>query len=178
LLPGLYLVWHLGAARQRGLGVLSDGELIGTLAAVRQVRSWQAGLELAATAELDARRAGPDGREGEHVDDELSAPLTLTGRVAARPAGAGPAAIPPAVHPRTSGGWGDRSVPRRSDRQPPGPARWRRGRIATTEQPPAVSQLASRLVIVLLPMLLGPSSATKKPVKRSWSDVPLMLFVG
>jgi hypothetical protein len=82
MLPGADLAWHLGAARQRGLGVLSDGELIGVLVAARRMQSWQAELELAATAELDARRAGPDGREGEHVDDELAAALTLTGRSA------------------------------------------------------------------------------------------------
>jgi hypothetical protein len=82
MLPGAELAWHLGAARQRGLGTLSDGELIGFLAAARRAESWQAALVLAATAELDARRARPDGREGEHVDDELAAALTLTGRSA------------------------------------------------------------------------------------------------
>jgi hypothetical protein len=82
MLPGSELAWHLGAARQRGLGALSDYELIGVLAAARRVQSWQAELELAATAELDARRARPDGREGEHVDDELAAALRLTGRSA------------------------------------------------------------------------------------------------
>jgi hypothetical protein len=33
-------------------------------------------------AELDARRAGPGGREGEHVTEEVAATLTLTGRSA------------------------------------------------------------------------------------------------
>jgi len=80
--PGEELAWHLGAARQRGLDQLSDDELIGVLTATRRIQSWQAGLELAATAELDARRAGPDGREGEHVDDELAAALILTPRAA------------------------------------------------------------------------------------------------
>jgi hypothetical protein len=82
MLPGEELAWHLGAARQRGLDQLSDDELIGVLAAARRIQSWQSALELAATAELDARRAGPDGREGEHVADELAAALTLTGRAA------------------------------------------------------------------------------------------------
>jgi hypothetical protein len=82
MLPGEELAWHLGAARQRGLDQLSDDELIGFMAAARRIQSWQAALELAATAELDARRAGPDGREGEHVTDELAAALTLTGRSA------------------------------------------------------------------------------------------------
>ncbi len=57
MLPGAQLAWHLGSARRRGLDQLSDDELIGFLAAARRVQSWQAGLELAATAELDARRA-------------------------------------------------------------------------------------------------------------------------
>jgi len=80
MLPGADLAWHLGAARQRGLGQLSDDELIGFLDAARRGEAWQAAMVLAATAELDARRAGPGGREGEHVDDELAAALTLTAR--------------------------------------------------------------------------------------------------
>src|SRR5579872_3803910 len=82
MLPGGDLAWHVGAARQRGLGELSDDELIGVLAAARRGEAWQAAMVLAATAELDARRAGPDGREGEHVEDELAAALTLTPRAA------------------------------------------------------------------------------------------------
>ena len=82
MLPGADLAWHLGNARKRGLGALSDDELIGVLVAARRVQSWQAELELAATAELDVRRAFPDGREGEHVDDEVAAALRLTGRAA------------------------------------------------------------------------------------------------
>jgi hypothetical protein len=82
MLPGADLAWHLAAARQRGLGALSDDELCGLIAASRRAESWQAELGLAAVSELDARRAGPDGREGEHVDDELAALLTLTGRSA------------------------------------------------------------------------------------------------
>ncbi|HTW04926.1 MAG TPA: DUF222 domain-containing protein, partial [Streptosporangiaceae bacterium] len=82
MLPGSELAWFTGGARQRGLGEFSDDELIGVLAAARRVQSWQASLELQATAELDARRARPDGREGEHVTDELAAALTLTGRAA------------------------------------------------------------------------------------------------
>jgi hypothetical protein len=82
MLPGAELAWHIGAARQRGLGELSDDELIGFLAAARRAESWQAAMVLAATTELDARRAAPDGREGEHVADELAAALTLTGRSA------------------------------------------------------------------------------------------------
>jgi Domain of unknown function (DUF222) len=80
--PSADLAWHLAAARQRGLGALSDDELCGLIAASRRAESWQAELGLAAVNELDARRAGPGGREGEHVDDELAALLTLTGRSA------------------------------------------------------------------------------------------------
>ena len=82
MLPGADLAWHAGMARQRGLGSLSDDQLIGVLGAARRLQSWQAELELAATAELDARRAGPGGRDGEHVAAELAAALTLTGRAA------------------------------------------------------------------------------------------------
>ena len=82
MLPGPDLAWHAGAARQRGLDALSDDELIGVLGAAGRLESWSAGLKLAAVAELDARRAGPDGRDGEHVADELAAALTLTGRSA------------------------------------------------------------------------------------------------
>jgi Domain of unknown function (DUF222) len=82
MLPGPDLAWHLGGARQIGLGALSDDELAGVLCAARRMCSWQAELELAVVAELDARRAGPDGREGEHVTEEIAAALTLTGRSA------------------------------------------------------------------------------------------------
>jgi hypothetical protein len=82
MLPGPDLAWHLGGARQAGLGALSDDELAGVLGAARRVCSWQAELELAVVAELDARRAGPDGRDGEHVAEEIAAALTLTGRSA------------------------------------------------------------------------------------------------
>jgi hypothetical protein len=82
MLPGPDLAWHVGQARQAGLGVLSDDELCGVIGAARRVGSWSAGLELAAVAELDARRAGPDARDGEHVAEEIAAVLTLTGRSA------------------------------------------------------------------------------------------------
>ena len=82
MLPGPDLAWHAGQARQGGLENLSDDELIGVLGAARRLSSWQAELELAAVTELDARRAGPGGREGEHVAEEIAASLTLTGRSA------------------------------------------------------------------------------------------------
>jgi hypothetical protein len=82
MLPGPDLAWHIGQARQAGLGALSDDELIGALGAARRLGSWQAELELAVVAELDTRRGGPGGREGEHVAEEIAAALTLTGRSA------------------------------------------------------------------------------------------------
>src|SRR5215469_3596198 len=82
MLPGPDLAWHIGQARQIGLGVLSDDELIGVLGAARRLSSWQAELELAVVAELDARRARPDGQENEHVAEEIAAALTLTRRSA------------------------------------------------------------------------------------------------
>jgi len=82
MLPGPDLAWHIGQARQRGLGTLSDDELCGVIIAARRLSSWQAELELAAIAEMDARRAAPDGRDGEHVAEEVAATLTLTGRSA------------------------------------------------------------------------------------------------
>ena len=82
MLPGPDLAWHLGQAWQRGLAALSDDELCGVISAARRLESWQAGLELDAVAELDARRADAGGRDGEHVAEELAAVLTLTGRSA------------------------------------------------------------------------------------------------
>jgi Domain of unknown function (DUF222) len=82
-MPGGHeLAWHAGTARQRGLGALSDTELCGVMEAAQRLESWAGGLKLATVAELDARRAGPDGREGEHVTQEVAAVLKLTGRSA------------------------------------------------------------------------------------------------
>jgi hypothetical protein len=67
-----------------GLGTLSDGELVGLMAAAHRNGARQAALKLAATGELAARRAAPDGTPGEHVEDEVAALLTLTGRAAAK----------------------------------------------------------------------------------------------
>jgi hypothetical protein len=71
-------VWDAGLAR------LSDGELVGLIGAARRLTSRQAALELAAVGELAARRAGPNGAPGEHLDDEVAALLRLTGPAAAR----------------------------------------------------------------------------------------------
>ena len=66
---------------------LSDDELVGVLRAARRLSSWQAGVELTAVAELDARRMRAavrprSSRASEHVSDELAAALVLTGRSA------------------------------------------------------------------------------------------------
>jgi Domain of unknown function (DUF222) len=65
-----------------GLGRLSDDELIGLMTAQRRLASRAAAGELSAVAELAARRSGSDGRPGEHVEEEVAAALTLTGRAA------------------------------------------------------------------------------------------------
>ena len=83
MLGGSELAWHAGTAWQRGLGALSDAELCGAVRAAQRLASWASGMKLAAVAELDARRARPDGREGEHVTQEAAALLRLTGRAAA-----------------------------------------------------------------------------------------------
>jgi hypothetical protein len=70
-----------------GLDRLGDDELIGVLQAARRLASWSAALELAAVADLAARRtagaaAAGDCAPGEHIADEVAAALTLTGRAA------------------------------------------------------------------------------------------------
>ena len=73
-------------AFEAGIERLSDDELVGVLCAARRLASRQAAIELAAVAELDARRC--DGQErvasmsSEHVSAELAAALTLTSRAA------------------------------------------------------------------------------------------------
>jgi hypothetical protein len=78
--PGAELAAHLAAARRAGFARLSDTERCGVIAAYRRQSSWAAEGELTAIAGLDALRAGPGGRPGEHVEDEIAALLTLTGR--------------------------------------------------------------------------------------------------
>ena len=83
-MPGGHeLAWHAGTARQRGLDALSDAELCGVMEAAQRLESWGSGLKLATVTELDARRARPGGRGGEHVSEEAAAVLRLTGRSAA-----------------------------------------------------------------------------------------------
>jgi hypothetical protein len=66
-----------------GLDKLSDGEMVGLMAAAHRNGARQAALKLAVTGKLAARRAAPDGTPGEHVEDEIAALLRLTGRAAA-----------------------------------------------------------------------------------------------
>jgi ribosomal protein L12E/L44/L45/RPP1/RPP2 len=85
--PGRMLTACTERAWEEGLGRLSDDELVGVMAAARRGASRQAALELAAIEELAARRAGADGCPGEHVQEEVAAALTLTGRAAASQVG-------------------------------------------------------------------------------------------
>ncbi|HEX4661553.1 MAG TPA: hypothetical protein VH307_29515 [Streptosporangiaceae bacterium] len=82
MLPGRDLAGLTGRVLAGGLDRVSDYELIGFICAARRNTSWQQALELFAVAELEARRAGADGRPGEHVAAEVAAALTLTGRAA------------------------------------------------------------------------------------------------
>jgi hypothetical protein len=82
MLPGGELAWHAGTARQRGLNTLSDDELVGLGGAAKRLESWASELKLAVVSELDARRAEPGGRDGEHVTEEVATMFTLTGRAA------------------------------------------------------------------------------------------------
>ncbi len=85
--PGAALAGFSQGVLREGLAGLSDDELVGVLRAARRLSSWQAGMEIAAVAELDARRmraaARPEwSRVSEHVSEELAAALVLTGRSA------------------------------------------------------------------------------------------------
>ena len=87
--PGPVLAGFAGDAWAGGLHQLSDDELIGVVCAWRRQASWSAAGEAAAVGELAGRRAA-QSRDGgnrhlaEHVDSELAAALTLTGRSAGR----------------------------------------------------------------------------------------------
>ena len=80
--PGELLALFADRAWRDGLGRLSDDELCGLIAAQRRLASRAAAGELAAITELATRRSGPDGCPGEHVEEEIAALLTLTGRAA------------------------------------------------------------------------------------------------
>ena len=85
--PGPALAGFSQGAVDEGLGGLSDDELVGVLRASWRLSAWQAGVELAAVAELDHRRVRAAERPGssladDHVAAELAAALVLTGRSA------------------------------------------------------------------------------------------------
>ncbi len=75
-----------GQVLEAGVGRLSDDELVGVLRAARRVVSWQQAVELAAVAELTARRAAEPANQGpgpaERASAEVAVALTLTGRSA------------------------------------------------------------------------------------------------
>jgi hypothetical protein len=82
--PGQVLAGLTARAAGR-LADLDDDELIGVARAWRRLSSWACAGELAAAAELAARRraqvaAGADEHLAQHVADELAAALTMTSR--------------------------------------------------------------------------------------------------
>ena len=62
--PGPALARFSQGALEEGLGGLSDDELVGVLRASWRLSAWQAGVELAAVAELDHRRPAPRSGRG------------------------------------------------------------------------------------------------------------------
>jgi len=82
--PGLTLAGLAEQASAHGLGSLDDDELAGLLCARRRLSSWAAAMEVAVITEFARRRAAAGLRAIEHLDDEIAALLTLTGRSASR----------------------------------------------------------------------------------------------
>jgi hypothetical protein len=96
LAPGPDLADVTAAAWTGGLAGLSDDELVGVLCAWRRLGSWAMAGELAAVSELARRRPAPGLSQDGHLDEEVAAALTLTGRAASRLTGvaAGLARLP------------------------------------------------------------------------------------
>ena len=96
LAPGPDLADFTADAWARELTGLSDDELVGVLCAWRRLASWAMAGELAAVGELARRRPGPSLSQDGHLDEEVAAALTLTGRAATRLTGlaAGLARLP------------------------------------------------------------------------------------
>ena len=89
MVPGPWLAEALSTGTAAGHAELGESELIGVLCAWRRMSSWAAAGEAAAAIALARRRAAQAARDGkkyldEHVNDELAAALTLTGRSADR----------------------------------------------------------------------------------------------
>lgn len=87
--PGAWLGEAITTAAADGNDKLGESELIGVLCAWRRMSSWAAAGETAAVMEFVRRRRAqsqePDtSRLAEHINDELAAALTLTGRSADR----------------------------------------------------------------------------------------------
>jgi len=86
LAPCSVLAELTGQVLEAGVGRMTDDELVGVLRAARRVVSWQQSVELAAVAELAARRAAEPvnqrPRPAERASAEVAAALTLTGRSA------------------------------------------------------------------------------------------------
>jgi hypothetical protein len=94
--PGPGLAGLAGDAWHGRLAELSDDELVGVLCAWRRLGSWAMAGELTAVTELARRRPAPGLNEDGHLDEEVAAALTLTGRAATRLTGlaAGLARLP------------------------------------------------------------------------------------
>ena len=87
--PGAVLAGFADDAWADGLDRLTDDELVGVLCAWRRLASWSAAGEIAAVSTLARRRAAESAGAGQqrladHVDGEIAAALTLTGRSADR----------------------------------------------------------------------------------------------
>jgi hypothetical protein len=87
--PGPWLGDAITTAAADGNDKLGESELIGVLCAWRRMSSWAAAGETAAVTELVRRRRAQSREPGsshlaDHINDELAAALTLTGRSADR----------------------------------------------------------------------------------------------
>jgi hypothetical protein len=94
--PGSGLAGLVTDAWYGGLAGLDDDELVGVMCAWRRLGSWAMAGELAAVSALAGRRPAPSLSGEGHLDEEVAAALTLTGRAAARLTGlaAGLARLP------------------------------------------------------------------------------------
>jgi hypothetical protein len=87
--PGPVLAGFVGEAQAAGLSTLTDSELVGVIGGSRRLASLAAAQEVTGIIALARRRAAESREHGdpglvEHVNDELAAALTLTGRAADR----------------------------------------------------------------------------------------------
>ena len=87
LVPGPVLAEFTARAWTGGLGALTDDEVVGVLCGWRRLASWAMAGELAAVSVLAGRRPAPGLKDDGHLDEEIAAALTLTGRAASRVTG-------------------------------------------------------------------------------------------